>query len=238
MTSKLAKQQIEQWWKEGLKPTFEDIIKLNALGLKVERGSEVYNFAACPRVAFLGDWTLFEPTVGKRIWMDTAKQLLRDDYQTHLYFTVWALNCPDAELPKATNTADIINEVKEFAQNVLIDFTETQMLAAIDYVMNGRDPTTDENFSPEKNEVYEVPDEVMSNAKQLLCEALLCGVDSDVKNYVTIPQLERMIIVAALNKGADILKNEHTQDAARFYACVGVINKRLIEEREKENGKV
>ena len=187
---------------------------MNALGLKVERGSEVYNFAACPRVAFLGDWTLFEPTVGKRIWMDTAKQLLRDDYQTHLYFTAWALNCPDAELPKATNTADIMNEVKEFAQNVLIDFTETQMLAAIDYVLNGRDSTTNEDFTPEQKdafkEVYEVPDEVMSNAKQLLCEALLQGIDGEVKNEVTMPQLERMVIVAALNKGADILKNEHT----------------------------
>jgi len=112
------------------------------------------------------------------------------------------------------------------------------MLAAIDYAMNGRDPTTNEDFSLQHNEVYEVPDEVMSNAKQLLCEALLHGIDSDVKNYVTVPQLERMIVVAALSKGVDVLKNEHTQDAARFYACVGVINKRLIEEREKENGKV
>lgn len=55
-----------------------------------------------------------------------------------------------------------------------------------------------------------MPDEVMSNAKQLLCEALLQGIDAEVKNEVTIPQLERMVIVAALNKGVDILKNEHT----------------------------
>lgn len=80
MTSKLAKSEIEKWWSEGLHPSVDDIIKLNALGLKVEKGSEAYNFAACPRVAFLGDWTLFEPTVGKRIWMDTARQLLKDDY--------------------------------------------------------------------------------------------------------------------------------------------------------------
>lgn len=242
MTSKLAKCEIEKWWGEGLHPTVDDIIKLNALGLKVEKGSEAYNFAACPRVAFLGDWTLFEPTVGKRIWMDTARQLLKDDYQTQLYFTAWALNCPDDELPKATCTREIIGEVKEFAQKVLISYTDTQMLAAIDYALNGRDPTANEDFTPEQKdafgEVYEVPDEVMSNAKQLLCEALLQGIDDEVKNEVTIPQLERMVIVAALNKGVDILKNEHTQAAGRFYACAGTIHKRLIDEKAKEHGKV
>ena len=97
---------------------------------------------------------------------------------------------------------------------MLISYTDTQMLAAIDYALNGRDPTTNEDFTIEQKEafreVYEVPDEVMSNAKQLLCEALLQGIDAEVKNEVTIPQLERMVIVAALNKGVDILKNEHT----------------------------
>ena len=33
MTSKLAKQQIEMWQKEGLKPTVDDIVLLNNLGL-------------------------------------------------------------------------------------------------------------------------------------------------------------------------------------------------------------
>lgn len=80
MTSKLAKSTIETWWAEGLKPTVEDIVRLNALGLKVENGSEVYDFAACPRISFLGDYMLFEPTVAKKIWIDTAKQSLREDY--------------------------------------------------------------------------------------------------------------------------------------------------------------
>lgn len=65
MISKLAKQTIEKWQSEGLKPTFDDVIRLNALGLKVEHGSEACEFSAVPRVAFLGDYTLFEPTVFK-----------------------------------------------------------------------------------------------------------------------------------------------------------------------------
>lgn len=95
MISTIAKSTVEQWQSEGLKPTFDDIVLLNALGLKVERSSDMYCFAASPRVAFLGDNVLREPTVGKRAWMDEAGQLLSDDFQTNLYFIAWALNCPD-----------------------------------------------------------------------------------------------------------------------------------------------
>ncbi len=176
MTSRLAKDTIEGWQREGLHPTVEQIVRLNALGLKVESGNDVWNFAACPRVAFLGDWTLFEPTIGKRIWMDTARQLLKDDYQTQIYFTAWALNCPDDELPKMNDVKNIIGAVKKFAEEVIINFTETQLFMAIDYALNGNDPTKDEDFTPEQRtalqEVTTPPDEVMSSAKQLLNEAL------------------------------------------------------------------
>lgn len=99
MTSKLARDVYIKWQSEGLKPQLDDLITLNALGLKVEHGSEAYDFAAVPRVAFLGDATMFEPTVGKRIWIDKASQLIKDDFQTQLYFTAFSLNCPDNELP-------------------------------------------------------------------------------------------------------------------------------------------
>lgn len=72
MTSKLAKSQIELWRKEGLEPTFDDIIRLNDLGLRVERGSDMFSFSAVPRMAFLGDRILREPTVAKRYWLDTV----------------------------------------------------------------------------------------------------------------------------------------------------------------------
>lgn len=241
MVSKLAKATIEKWWGEGLRPTVEQIVRLNALGLKVESGNDVWNFAACPRVAFLGDWTLFEPTIGKRIWMDTARQLLKDDYQTQIYFTAWALNCPDDELPKMNDVKNIIGAVKKFAEEVIINFTETQLFMAIDYALNGNDPTKDEDFTPEQRtalqEVTTPPDEVMSSAKQLLNEALSQGISGDVKYELTMPQLEKMIICAALSKGADVLKGEHAQNAAKFYAYAGATHKKLVDEmRESTNG--
>ena len=222
-----------------MKPTFEDIVLLNALGLKVERKGDEYNFAACPRVAFLGDYTLFEPTVGKRIWMDTASQLLEDDWQTQLYFTAWCLNCPDDELPKMDDVKNIVGEVKKFATEVLVNHTITQVTMAIDYALNGSDPRTGEDYTDadksQFEDVYEVPQSVLSASRQILNEALLYGMDEKVKDATTLPQLERMVVCAAMSKGADILKEQHTQDAAKFYAACGKIHTRLLDE-VKANG--
>ena len=109
-------------------------------------------------------------------------------------------------------------------------------MMAVEYALTGNDPMIGEDYTPEQKEafkdVYELPAEVKSNAKQLLAEALLNGISGDVKHEVTVPQLERMIICAALNKGADILKNEHAQNAAKFYACAGKIHERLTKKED------
>ena len=55
-----------------MKPTFEDAVKMNALGLKIERDANAFEVASVPRCAFLGDSILWEPTIGKRIWLERA----------------------------------------------------------------------------------------------------------------------------------------------------------------------
>lgn len=153
-----------------------------------------------------------------------------------MFFLAWALNCPDEELPSASNVKCLMTRIKKFAEEVLAKFTETQIVMAVDYALTGCDPTTSEDYTPEQKEaykeVYDIPAAVKSNAKQLLAEALLQGISGDVKWEVTVPQLERMIICAALNKGADVLKNEHVQNAAKFYACAGKIHERLTKKED------
>ncbi len=95
MTSKLAKSQIEEWWREGLKPTVDDIILINNLGLEVERGSDMFSFSACPRLAFLGDNILREPTVAKRLWIDEAQRLFANTLESRVYVLTYALGTPD-----------------------------------------------------------------------------------------------------------------------------------------------
>lgn len=239
MISKLAKSTIQKWTEEeGLKPSMEDIILLNALGCRVENGQDACSFGNVPRCAFLGDYTLWEPTIRKKIWMDEARQLVSDNFFTQLSFTAFVLHTPVSELPDLKNVQNLRNAVSKFVEEVLIDKTETQIFAAVQYVMTGNDWRVGENYTLEEKKafksVYDLPQETYSGAKYLLNEALSLGMHSDVADN-TIDEVQRLLIVAAIHDGADVLKNQHAQDAGAFYAASQNIHKRLIEEKQKED---
>lgn len=243
MTSKLAKSQIELWQKEGLKPTVDDIVLLNNLGIAIERGSDMFSFAACPRIAFLGDCILREPTVAKRIWIDEAQRLFANTFETKIYVTAYALGTADNELPSLYSKKKIEDAVKKFRDEVIMPCTSTQILAAIDYVLIGNKPdlelpedATDEQKEEVDNlaKVYKVPVEDQSMAKQLLMQAFASQIPAEAAGYALLDDLERMVLVAAMHNGADILKNEHTQAAGKFYVAAGRIHERLVKEKEEK----
>ena len=63
MVSETAKADIEDMWDAGLRPSFRDIIRLNAIALEVERARSSFAVSILPRVSFLGDVVFREPTV-------------------------------------------------------------------------------------------------------------------------------------------------------------------------------
>lgn len=229
MVSKLAKQTIEKWQSQGLKPTVEDVVKLNALGLKIERCSSSYEFGTVPRVAFLGDSILTEPTVAKRIWLEQAMTIVADDFMSQMYLTAFALNCPSSELPLLNDVKKLTKAVADFRDNVLLNFTITQILAAIDYALSGAQPEVGEEVEVDgkKKQVDELPETVMTQSRQLLMEALAYGLDEKIQYDLTLPQLEKVVTLAAINSGVDVLKGEHAKAVGKFYVAAGQINKRL-----------
>ena len=113
---------------------------MNNLGLQVERGSEMFEFSVCPRIAFLGDTILREPTVAKHLWIDEVQRLFADTVESRIYIVSYALATPDCELPSIQDRKAIERGVVKFRDEVLLKFTETQILSAIDYCMNGNRP--------------------------------------------------------------------------------------------------
>ena len=215
---------------------------LNNLGLQIERGSDMFSFSACPRIAFLGDNILREPTVAKRIWLDEVQRLFADTVETKIYVLAYALGTNDDELPSATDKKSIQKGILAYRDEVLMKCTDTQILAAIDYVLNGMKPNLDipEDADDEQKksaellaETYDIPSEDHSIAKQLLLQALAAKIPAEAADYALLDDLERMVMVAAMQNGADILKNEHTKAAGRFYMAAGRIHKRLVDEKNK-----
>ena len=215
---------------------------LNNLGLQIERGSDMFSFSACPRIAFLGDNILREPTVAKRIWLDEVQRLFADTVETKIYVLAYALGTSDDELPSSTDKKSIQKGILAYRDEVLMKCTDTQILAAIDYVLNGMKPNLDipEDADDEQKksdellaETYDIPSEDHSIAKQLLLQALAAKIPAEAADYALLDDLERMVMVAAMQNGADILKNEHTKAAGRFYMAAGRIHKRLVDEKNK-----
>ena len=243
MTSRLAKETVSKWKAEGLDPAFEDIIRLNALGLKVERGDSAYEFGAVPRMAFLGEYVFHEPTVAKRIWLDEALQLVKRDYLNQLCLTAYALHTPAKELPQLYDVREIEKAMEGFRDEILLKFTETQIMTCIEYVLKGDDPTAGEDYTEQEehddqddpNDPTELPPEMASVAKQALLHALSYGIDPAVQDCVTLPHLERITALAALHSGVDVLKGEHAQAVGAFYRAAGRIHERLLRERTKIN---
>lgn len=241
MISKLAKSQIDKFLSEGLKPSFEDYIVLNNLGLQVERGSEMYSFSATPRISFLGDIILRQPTVAKTLWIDNVKHLFNESFETSIYIYAYACATPDDELPSLNDLKEIEKHVINFRDNVLIKFTDYQIICAIDWIMNGMKPDLSLVENPEEKkslqEVFDIPSESCSYAKQILMQACLEKISPDVAKFALLEDLEKMILISAMNNSEGITKNEHVKAAGRFYVAAGKINTRLHKEKEALNGK-
>lgn len=104
MTSRLAKQAIEEMWNEGLHPSFEDIIHLNALGLEIEKGDDMYDFSVLPRTAFIGDYVFYEPTIAKRLWLEQASNLVSQEDNSLLYLILFVCHYEVNEYPSLKDT--------------------------------------------------------------------------------------------------------------------------------------
>lgn len=169
-----------------------------------------------------------------------------DSLESKIYVLAYALATPNDELAPLTKKGKLTKAVVKFRDEVLMDYTDTQILAAIDWCLNGNEPDLDVEVEKDIREVQDDNNKSVSLAKQLLLNAIGEGMDSDVADYALLDDLKRMVLVAAMNKGADIIKNEHTKASGKFYVASGKIHERLMEQHkmlkqqklleEKKNG--
>ena len=131
---------------DGVKLSASDIIRLNAIGLKLERNPyAAESLFYLPRIAYLGDVVLRQPTMGHEIWLDdVARTVDMADPMTNLAITAYACSVanPD-DLPPADSRLKITSAMVAFRWKVR-KFTVAQILAATKYVCEGNDDTAQE----------------------------------------------------------------------------------------------
>lgn len=112
MVSKTAQADIEDMWDAGLKPTFHDIIRLNALALEVERIKSGFSLSELPRVSFLGEVVFREPTIGSEMWLTSASRLFdSDDMETFMILRAFSLSMPQSELPDPIDQKTVLEAI-------------------------------------------------------------------------------------------------------------------------------
>lgn len=148
MVSQMAKEDVIALQQKGVSLSFDEIVKLNGLGVKAENSPDSWTFYAIPRCVFLSDeMVLREPTLGHEIWFDSvSRQFDIDDEVTLFSLRAYMMSRDLDELPKWYHISQVKNELEKFIKKELRPFTIRQIMNAVAYCIDGNDP--DSHFRP------------------------------------------------------------------------------------------
>lgn len=139
MVSEMAMEDVEALRAAGVEVSPREVVRLNALGLKVERAAHAPDFAAIPRAAGLCGLVFREPTIAAEAWMEEACGVFDDeDWQTVLLLRALSLSKPADGLPDPSDAAAVCRALAEL-KAALAGATVRQLAAAVGYALHGGD---------------------------------------------------------------------------------------------------
>lgn len=153
MLSKMAKNDLMSLREQGYQPTDEEIIKLNDLALKIERGKETTP-ANMPRIAVVGNVVLHEPTVGSIQWWENfgKNASYSDEMKMMVYYWTLTYATEVDYLNKFKSHREIFKEVKNWSKKLTC--TEEQLWKGLLWVKFGGD-----NDNPNDQKIKEILDD-------------------------------------------------------------------------------
>lgn len=200
MVSKTAQADIEDMWEQGLKPSVSDIIRLNALGIKLERCNKpdesIFNIRRC---AFLGDGEnhicFMQPTVAHDIWRDTVEKIIDfDDSETSIATDAYICATPYDKLPNANDYEVIKKSINEFLKS-LYPYTTNQIAAAILYCTHGTDWMQGEYAPPNPNEKHDTYDEFDSISLGIMLGGIATGIGLTLSEAKSLTRSQIMSMI-------------------------------------------
>lgn len=237
MISEMAVESLEEMKEKGLEPTFRDIIRLNALGLKVERSQTCGDYYAMPRVTFLGSEVFREPTIAHVEFIDLVRSYVNAaDYGTDLSVRAFALSRMPEELPDAANKKLVVKSIEKYLKN-LKRFTVRQIAAAVDAAESGWDAAFGEYpaLTEEQKDFDEQILRSIGTGVLIDTSALGLGMSLAELRKLTPNQARMLQTLAWATRGNDFSKQRLPKAQADYYATEIEIKERLL--KEKNNGK-
>lgn len=234
MISNFALQDINKLQADGIKLSAEDIIKLNALGLKVERGEQIVNsIFALPRCAYLTDEIILrQPTLEHEIWLDEIERVVdMDDVATNLSFTAFACSVFDgADLPKPNSKVALVTALMKFKFKIR-KLTAEQIAFATRYVIEGNKQWDNEYpYKTKKDDEDDYIDESFSIGTGVIVKSIC------IPNHISICEAKKLTrsqldeIVIRQLKTQDLFDDKHLKSYAvgDYYSTLNAIKERAI----------
>lgn len=214
MISAMAMRDIDALRADGIEVSPRDIVRINALGLKVERAPRAAEFVAVPRLAFLGDTSFREPLIGDEEWLSIVGLSYNlDDPETETLVLAACLSTPPELLPNPRDRKTVGNLLKRFKRGQVQFFTRAQLSAALEYAMYGNDATSGESAPPREARPRESED--VREPMPLWAGVLRDGVALKLGSLEELRQLTTSQLYALVQYAIEIKHGGKLGDAAK-----------------------
>lgn len=236
MVSQLAMEDIQALQNDGCIVPPADVVRLNALGLKIEKRPD-FRLSTLPRVALCEGILFIEPTIEQDIFLDTVTPIFSKDAGTVLALESYVLTHPDEDWSKKPMfpvlfAAKCSNWIKKNLGKV----TATKIQAVVDYCKYGMNPmdgeypvyVTDETFEKWYGETGP-----KSPSLRNYLQACTLGISSESALKTTSEQLTAMIERAFLLRDKKIT-DEEKEAVAKYYVTLDSIKEKCYSRRDKK----
>lgn len=237
MVSKLAMEDIESLMEEGCVIAPSDVIRLNAIGLKIEKKPD-FRLSTMPRVAVCGGVLFVQPTIEQDIFLDQMFQVFSKDAGTVLALEAYVMSHPDESWSKRPMFPWMFaHKCAKWIKKNLGKEHATKVRAALDFVKYGMNPIDGEYPVYVKDDDFDkwyddAGPKSLSMRRWL--EACACGIDSAAALKATSPQLAAMLEKAYLLRDRNISDDEK-QTTAQYFATLKEIKEKAYAERDAKN---
>ena len=240
MLSRMALEDIQSLKKQGVELAPEDIIRLNALGVKCERNHNSSGLYALPRCAFLKRGenivVLREPTIGQILWYENMMRLYDEEDATTSFF-VRAYSLSREDLPDWKNVKVAKEELTKFLKETLKDFTIVQVLNAVNYCIEGSSaiegeyPDLPDDFTLEKGEELDVPDPIEVG---YIRDAQAIGLGLSLEEMKKMTKSELLVVIDRhlQREGKDAGKDAKNKALAEYYTTLNNYRRREAKNDE------
>lgn len=244
MISDLMLSEIEAMRRDGLRPTPEDIVRLNAIGLKAERGPDAAALYSMRRaIRLTPQLTLREPTIAHALFYDECARLpeFADASVTRLVaLRAWTLALIDAP-DKPVVASEIIAEFDRFVAGPLASASLSQTASAVDYCLHGLDQCELEYPEPEPDAAEPPRDFAPELVAVSDAIALGLGVSLDDAHRMTRARLaaivqcaqDKLCLMMPQDRAGAILRERKNARIAEFNRTADAIRARLSADRAK-----